>query len=131
VKYLSIGKERDRIKACMRTVAIAMLTLGMLGLGNHAYAESGTSAGQTSGMEKDTHSNKGGNKGEKGPDRTIGGSPKGTEKSLGSSRSEDPTGRAPAGTYNAPGGSGGDKGFSNVRGDKGGSASQNRMGTDK
>jgi len=99
----------------------------MLGSGSYACAESSTSVGQTSGMEKDTGSNKGG----KGSDRTIGGSPKGAEKSLGSSRSEDPTGRRPAGKYNASGGSGGDKGFSNVSGEKGGSASQNLMGTDK
>jgi hypothetical protein len=127
MKRLSIGKEGGRIKACTRTVAIATLTLGMLGSGSYACAESSTSVGQTSGMEKDTGSNKGG----KGSDRTIGGSPKGTEKNLGSSRSEDPTGRPPAGKYNAPGGSGGDKGFSNVSGDKGGSGSQNLMGTDK
>ncbi len=63
MKHLSIKKERDRIKVCTRTVAIAALTLGMLGLGNYAYAESSTSAGQTSGMEKDTGSNKGGGKG--------------------------------------------------------------------
>jgi hypothetical protein len=127
MKHLSMKKERDRIKVCTRTVAIAALTLGMLGLGYPAYAESSTSAGQTGGTGKDRGRNKDG----KGSERTIGGAPKGTEKSLGSSRSEDPTGRAPAGKYNAPGGSGGDKGFSNVKGEKGGSASQNLMGTDK
>jgi hypothetical protein len=102
----------------------ALATL-IFGLSNATYAAGGTGSGTA-----------GSGAGGEGSGRTMGGAPKGNEPSLGSQRAEDPTTRsgsaskASGSAGKASGASTGEKGFSNLRGDKGGKGAGNTTTTE-